>query len=391
MSRIAFVVQRYGLEVNGGAELHCRWIAEHLRPYYQVEVLTTCALDYMTWANHYRPGVEEINGVTVRRFPVKEPRNVPKFNKLSERVLRVPHGYLEELEWMRQQGPEAPGLLDYLHQEGQSYQAVIFFTYLYYSTFHGLPIVPERSLLVPTAHDELPIYLTIFRSTFHLPRFIIYNTEAERRFVEKRFHNGYIPNALVGTGIDVPADIQGERFRQRYGIQGDFVLYVGRIDTSKNCEELFAHFLRFKEQYDRPLSLVLLGKAMIPVPKVSEIVHLGFVEEQVKFDAMQAAQVVLVPSRYESLSMVTMESWLVGTPVLVNGACEVLKENCLQSNGGLWYDNREEFCAALELLLQLRPLRQVLAANGRVYVQNHYSWEVIEDKYRKILSALGAD
>lgn len=391
MKRIAFVVQRYGLEVNGGAELHCRWVAEHLSQYFEVHVITTCALDYMSWNNYYLPGESTLNNVVVHRFQVERPRNLRRFNRLSKKVFSTQHMYFDELEWMKQQGPYVPELLQYLQESKTSYSAFIFFTYLYFTTFFGIQIVPERSLLVPTAHDEAPIYLSLFRPIFHLPRFFIYNTEAEKQFVERLFSNQYIPNVVVGTGIEVPNDIDGERFRAKYGIEGDFILYVGRIDQSKNCHELFEYFARFKQSYSETLRLILIGRPGMRISVRPDVLPLGFVSEQDKFDALKAAAVVVIPSRYESLSMVNLEAWLTGTPVLVNGSCEVLRENCVRANGGLWYQNYEEFEAALTLLLGDTDLRKRLAVSGMTYASSKYAWKVVEQQYLHILGTLLAE
>src|SRR3974377_684657 len=181
--RIAFVVQRYGVEVNGGAELHCRWVAEHLSRHLPVDVLTTCAVDYQRWSHEYPAGRSELNGVSIQRFAVDRPRDRRRFQSLTQKVLSGPHTADDELVWMREQGPMSSDLLEFLSANSQKYEAVVFFTYLYATTYYGIQQVPERALLVPTAHDEPPIYLDLFRPVFTKPRFIIYSTETERRFV----------------------------------------------------------------------------------------------------------------------------------------------------------------------------------------------------------------
>jgi len=383
--RIALVVQRYGLEVSGGAELHCRWLAEHLNQYYDVHVITTCALDYTRWENHYPPGRDEINGVQVHRFRVDRRRDPKRFARLTVQLLGRPHAYWDELEWMRQQGPLSTGLSEFVRQQRSSYDVFIFFTYLYATTYFGLQLVPDKAVLVPTAHDEPVIYLSLFRPLFNLPRFIVYNTEVERRFVERLSGNYHVPSAVVGVGIDLPADLSGERFRQKYDLDGDFVAYVGRVDSSKNCDELLDHFLRFRQGYAGDLKLVVMGKGSLPVPQHPDVVPLGFVSEQDKFDGLQAASVVVIPSRYESLSMAMLEAWLAGTPVLVNGECEVLKEQCQRSNGGLYYHSYQEFELGLSLMLTRGGIGDRLAEAGRRFARENYSWSIIEQKYQALL------
>jgi glycosyltransferase involved in cell wall biosynthesis len=388
--RIAMVVQRYGLEVSGGAELQCRWLAEHLSQYYEVHVITTCALDYTHWDNYYPPGRDEINGVQVHRFRVDQPRDPKRFGRLTVQLLGRPHAHWDELEWMRQQGPLSADLLEFLRRQRSSYDVFVFFTYLYATTYWGLQLVPDKAVLIPEAHDEPVIYLSLFRALFHLPRLIVYNTEVERRFVERLSGNYHVPSAVVGVGIDLPADLSGERFRQKYDLDGDFVAYVGRVDGSKNCDELFDHFLRFRQRYEGDLKLVVMGKGSLPVPQHPDVVPLGFVSEQDKFDGLQAASAVIVPSRYESLSMAMLEAWLAGTPVLVNGECEVLKEQCRRSNGGLYYHSYQEFELGLSLMLTREGIGDRLAEAGRRFARKNYGWSVIEQKYRALLGMMAA-
>ena len=191
--RIAFVVQRYGLEVCGGAELHCRWVAEHLAKYCDVEVLTTCAVEHLPWDNHYPPGETDINGVLVRRFRLDFVRKHHPFDALSRRVFGEAHSYLDEVEWVKMLGPHSTDLLKHLARSRLDYDLVIFFTYQYFPTVFGLPLIPERAALVPTAHDDPTINLDVYNSVFHLPRLIIYNTETERSMVEWRFKNHQVP------------------------------------------------------------------------------------------------------------------------------------------------------------------------------------------------------
>lgn len=382
--RIAFVVQRYGLEVNGGSELHCRLIAERLSDQYHVEVLTTKAVDYISWENHYPNDVDLINGVTVRRFATEHPRDINKFNRYTDRLMsKTDRTLLDEYEWMRLQGPASYALLNYLEVHQNSYDAIIYFTYLYFTTYFGLQIAPGRSVFVPTAHDEPPIYFSMFRPIFHLPRYIAFNTPEERKFIHSRFGNEYIPNDIVGIGVDIPDHVPGEQqFRDKFQILGDFVLYVGRIDESKGCKEMIDYFLRFKQDCPSRIKLVLLGKPVMDIPEHPDIVPLGFVSDEDKFGAMQAAKVLIMPSKYESLSMVVLESMYMKTPVLVNGQCEVLKGHCERGNGGLYYFNYEEFKACLSFLCNQTDIGKRLGVQGKKYVEECYSWPVILDKVK---------
>lgn len=388
--RIAFVVQRYGLEVNGGSELHCRLIAERLTNQYHVEVLTTKAVDYITWENHYQNDVDLINGVTVRRFTTDHPRDMTKFNEYTGYLMSKPdRTLLEEYEWMRLQGPTSYALLRYLDINRGNYDAIIFFTYLYFTTYFGLQMASEKSILVPTAHDEPPIYFNMFRPIFHLPRYIVFNTLEERNFVHSRFGNQYIPYDVVGVGVDIPDYITDEEcFRAKFQVHDDFVVYVGRIDESKGCNEMFDYFLRFKSEYPSELKLVLLGKAVMNLPKHPDIIPLGFVSDEDKFGAMRAAKALIMPSKFESLSMVVLESMYMETPVLVNGQCEVLRGHCERGNGGLYYFDYEEFKVCLSFLCNQKEINKKLGAQGKRYVEKNYSWAVILEKFVNAIEAV---
>jgi len=180
--KIAFIVQRYGTEVLGGSEHLCRLIAERIASQHEADVLTTCARDYVTWKNEYPEGADRVRGVTVRRFANARTRDIAAFNRYSDWIFNNPHSRADEMEWLKQQGPWCPGLIEYLRRHQQQYDVLIFFTYLYAPTVVGLEVNPGRSVLVPTAHDEPAIRLEIFKEVFSRPAAIVYNTESERAF-----------------------------------------------------------------------------------------------------------------------------------------------------------------------------------------------------------------
>lgn len=379
--RVAFVVQRYGLEVNGGAELHCRQVVERLPSDVSVEVLTTCAQDYVTWENVYSPGLDSVNGVTVRRFPTIQPREA-NFGRRSAWIYNKPHTLQDEMNWLYAQGPLAPDLLDYISTHKRAYDVFVFFTYIYLPTALGLRLVADRALLVPTAHDEQALYLNIFKSLFHSPRAILYNTVEEKQLLEEQFQIEYIPNEIVGLGIDIPDSVDSQRFRAKYNLTEPYLIYVGRISTSKKCQFLFEYFERYKSAHPGPLKLVLMGKEEIPIPPRPDILSLGFVSEEDKFDGMAGADVFVLPSKFESLSMVFLESLAVGTPVLTDGHSEVLQGHCRRSNAGLYYFDYAEFEASLTVLLNNPQLLPMMGENGKMYVRQNYTWKQVIDKYK---------
>lgn len=387
---IAFVVQRYGLEINGGAELHCRWVAEHMRKYMPVEVLTSCAHDYITWRNHYPEGEEVINDVRVRRFPVTKPRSPEKFGRLQNYILEREHREKDELAWLEEEGPTSPKLIHFIRKHESDYDYFIFFSYRYYHAYWGIHTVPGKSILVPTAEHDPVIHLKIFRDLFRMPRAFIYNSEEERVMIQTLSRNQSVPGLVVGVGTEVPSSFSAERFRQKHGVDGPYMIYVGRIDQNKGCPHLFDHFLRFKKDTGSDIKLVLIGNTVLKIPSHPDVRHLGFLPEEDKFDALSGAELLVMPSFYESLSMVTLEAWALGRAVLANAHCEVLKGQCQRSNGGLYYENYPEFREALKLLLSSPRLRAVLGENGKAYYDANYTWDIIEKKYLAIMNELGA-
>ncbi len=379
--RIAIIVQRYGEEVSGGAELHARWLAEHLLPYVDVDVLTTRALDYLTWANYFPAGMSTVNGVTVHRFGVDHERRIEKHTALSNYVFFQEHSLLDEYNWLNVQGPISAALLQAIAERRDKYDIFIFFSFEYASTYYGIQIVPDKAILVPTAHDNEVLRLALFRNTFHLPRYIAYNTAAEREFVNRITRNQHVPGIDTGIGINVPDNIDGDRFRARYNLPDDFLLYVGRIDPAKNVVELFDFYQRYYENSDAPLPLVLMGRPVMPLPDHPGIRALGHVTEQDKFDGLAASLSLILPSLHESLSMIVLEAWLAGTPVMVHGNCGVTKRQVQLSNGGVYYHDYYEFEAGLNLLRDSAELATTLGRQGRIFAQTHYNWDTIVAKY----------
>ena len=383
--RIGFVVQRCGVEVNGGAESHCLQVAQRMSRHWNTEVLTTCALDYMTWENYYPEGTEEAGSTVIRRFSVDAPRDVAAFNRLSEELHARQKGatLAEQETWMRAQGPMSRELLDYLRMQEGSYDAFVFFGYLYATNYFGLPLVKDKACLAPLAHDEWTIYFSMWDRFFALPKTLIFNSQAERQFLRGRFPNTSLKGPVIGVGIEPPKTIEPDRFRTRYGITDPFLLYVGRIDESKGCATMFDYFIRWKSETGSPHKLVLLGSEVMPVPFHDDIIHLGFVGDEDKWEAMSACDWLINPSPHESLSMALLETWSVGRPALINGGCDVLTSHCRQSNGGLWYNNFHEWSAALSIVDE--ETKRVLGRQGQTYVRQYYSWERVERDYLALL------
>jgi glycosyltransferase involved in cell wall biosynthesis len=415
--RLAFIIQRYGTEVLGGSEQLCRLVAERLAAQHEVDVLTTCARDYVTWKNDYPEGPDRIRGVTVRRFANARTRDVAAFNKYSDWIYTNPHSRADEMEWLKQQGPWCPALVEYLRRHHQQYDVLVFFTYLYAPTVLGLEVAPGRSVLVPTAHDEPAIRLDIFKEVFGRAAALCYLTEAERQFVQHQFPDRPLLEEVIGVGVDIPQPYprmprapdgdsppveeseaeapqvpshlvaRGAVFRRRHRLHGPIALYGGRIDPGKGCEELIEYFSRYVKEGGEA-TLALMGVKLMSLPEEPYIRFAGLLSDQERLQALEAATVVVCPSPYESLSLLALESMSVGTPILANARSAVLVEHCVRSNGGLYYAEGDEFVECLKLLVGDAHLRNAMGLNGLEYVRRTCQWDVVLEKYERIFVKL---
>lgn len=407
--KIAFINQRYGLEVAGGSESYTRAMAEKLSEYLGdegvVEVLTSKALSYTTWEDHYEKDVEEINGVTVRRFSVKHKRSrlLQRGAGILMRRFHIHAKWLEELR-LKARGPYVPSLVSYIREHQEEYDAFIFVTYLYYPAYFGAKEVYDKAWFIPTAHDEEPIYMKLYKELFTRVRGIVYLTREEKDFVERHFANYKVPNRVLGMGISVKEDADGERFRKKFGIEGDYLIFAGRIEKNKGCGELIDYFTRYQEKYhdsgrerledgeiekkkDRNgvgLTLVLMGKNLMEIPRREDIRFVGFVSDEDKYDGMKGAKVICLPSQYESFSISLLEGMAYGNPALVNGESSVLKGHMERSGGGIFYRDYEEFEEGLKELLEDK-INKEIGEKAKAYVETEYDWEQIAKEFYQML------
>jgi glycosyltransferase involved in cell wall biosynthesis len=288
---------------------------------------------------------------------------------------------------MDMQGPVCPSLLDALEKEENEHDAFVFFTYLYYNTYWGLQRVKKPRTLVSTAHDEPALYLDMMKKVFELPDAFMFNTEAERNMLAKQFSFENKYQDIVGVGVEIPENVSSTIFSQRHGIFPPFILYAGRIEPGKGCQELIDFFVPYSRK-NKELTLVLIGKLLMEIPKHPKIKYLGFLSPEDKNAAMTAALTTIHPSRLESLCMAALESMAVETPILVQEQTDPLKQHCLKGSSGLFYSNREEFEEALDLLSADSRLRERMGKNGLRYVRDNYSWPKIIEKYKRLFDFL---
>jgi glycosyltransferase involved in cell wall biosynthesis len=375
--KLAFVVQRYGADIAGGSEGHCRELAERLSSRHQITVLTTCARDYVTWENVFPAGSAVENGVTVIRVPVARQRRIKVFADLSDEVFDGGASREKQEEWFRENGPDTPALLDYLRAHGRDFDLVLFWTYRYFQSYFGLPLVQERAVLVPTAEEDAAIDLDVLPQFFDRPAGYIFMTPEEQELVASRAFNPPRTSVVAGIGIDPPASTRPPRAAlDSLKLPSTYLLYLGRIDRNKGCEALLETFQEYVATR-KDVTLVLAGPAKIQIPSHPQIRALGYVSDDLRDALLAHARALVVPSWYESLSIVLLQAWNFAVPALVNGRCRVLAGQVTRADGGLYYMFPAEFDEAADYLLTHQEARDALGRQGFAYVEREYRWPTV--------------
>jgi glycosyltransferase involved in cell wall biosynthesis len=400
--RVAAVIQRYGREVVGGESL-CRSVMSRLRERFDVTVLTTCALDYQTWANVFPEGREEEDGVPVLRFPVVSPRNPRFFSLVSRFVLSRRRRGREWLSrsrlarmldsyWFKLQGPYCPGLPRYLAAHRDDFDVFLFYCYLYYPTAAGLPIVASKSILIPFAHDEATIYLNGFRELFRMPRALVFLSPEERSLMNGLFDISHLPQEVAALGVPTLDDLVGPdsispedvgAFRRRFGLDRPYFLFNGRIERSKGSDWLFSRFLSFVNTSSRDCLLVLAGRAYVGIPRSDRIRFLGYLSEREKSCAILGCEALVLPSPYESLSVALLEAFGLRRPAIVNAESAVLLGHIERSGAGFAVRDAAGFREAA--LRVLEGAGRELGERGYRYIKANYSWAGVEDSYSRLI------
>ena len=386
--KLACVIHRFGEEIAGGSEGHCRGIANRLAASHEVSIVTTCAKSHMTWQNEYPSGRSRLGDLSIHRFPVVRTRSMHRFAEISEIVFDGGASASDEEHWFRENGPEAPALLDFLNDHGRDYDRILFWSFRYYQTFFGLPLVADRSILLPTAEEDPSIRMRVLDRFFSLPRGFLFLTPEEQTLVADSCSHPLAPSRIVGSGLEpVLPGLGSEASLGSLGIAKPFVLYLGRIDPNKGCETLLRHFLRYAAD-NRSIQLVMAGPENMPMPTHPQVKRLGFVGEAVRETLLSNAAVLAVPSPFESLSLVLLEAWNHAIPALVNGRCGVLKGQALRANGALYYRNFDEFSRGLSEILSNPDVARRLGEQGLAYVNREYRWPQVISKVDDFLRTL---
>ena len=393
MRKIGFVIPWYGEDIPGGAEMELREVATHLqRAGMDVEILTTCVREFSAdWnENYYSAGTAVVEDIAVRRFPVRR-RDTAAFDRVNRRLMEGQHLSLQEEKTFVEEMVNSPQLYEYLKDASDDYALYVFIPYMFGTTYYGMQACPEKSVLIPCFHDEAYLYLRLFRQAYIQARGIIYNAMPEMELANKVYDFTTTEQICMGIGMDTNICANADAFRKAYRIQKPFLLYAGRKDAGKNVHTLLRYFAEYKQRHgDSDLQLVLIGGGSIEIPASvrDDVYDLGFVSRQDKYDAMAAAELLCQPSHNESFSLVIMESWLCGRPVLVHSQCAVTRDFARRANGGLYFQNYFEFEGCVQYILTHPEQARTMGQNGGAFVRENFDWDVIVEKYRAFFAKL---
>jgi glycosyltransferase involved in cell wall biosynthesis len=420
--KVAFVTPRYGGEIAAGAEHACRLIAEQLSLRHDVEVLTTASRDRRTWKNDYGEGADRIRGVLVRRFAVNQPHDADAFTHFSDRILGVPRSRAEEMEWVRRLGPSVPGLVEHLKRQNRSYEAIVFFSLVHWTTVHGLTVAPERSIVFPCVTLSPVLRFGLWPELLASARAIGLMSGSERTLLRSYLGVNAAREEMVGVGVDPshrqayprhqqdpadepavddetagqadePGDPEDDRadrgvpFRRRHRLYGPIVLYGGRVEPDNGCEEMLEYFDSYAAN-DGDTTLVLMGVKMMKVPDEPYVRQAGVLPDRERMVAYEAAEVTIAPGSDDPLALPVLESFAVGTPVLASARNDAAVEHCRRAGGGLYYRNRDEFVDALRMLMTRSKLREQLGEGGRQYVRQYFRWEAVLGRFERLVTLI---
>jgi glycosyltransferase involved in cell wall biosynthesis len=391
---------------------------------HDVEVLTTTARHPGTWKNEYTEGADRMRGVLVRRFAVTQPHDAPAFRQFTERILAAPRSRAEEMEWVRRLGPCAPGLVEHLKRQHRSYDALVFFSLVHWTTVHGMAVAPERSILFPCLHLDATLRFALWADTIASARAVALLSAAERKLLHGYIGMSPAREELVGVGVDPthrqayprhqqdPADEpvsdeerstqpdetadheddrtdRGVPFRRRHRLYGPMVLYGGRVAPDNGCEEMLEYFHSYAST-DGDTTLVLMGVKMMKVPEEPCLRQAGVLPERERMVAYEAADLTIAPDWDDPLALSTLESLAVGTPVLASARNAAAVEHCRRAGAGLYYANKDEFVETLRLLTSRTKLREQLGEAGRQYVRQYYRWDAVLGRFERLVTVVRA-
>lgn len=393
MKKIAFVAPWYGDNIPGGAEAALRGVANHLyEAGVDVCILTTTVEKFTAdWnKNYYKPGnYKSASGIPIKRFKIRK-RDSAAFDAVNQKLINGETISEADEQIFNREMINSPDLYEYIKKNSGDYTAFVYIPYMFGTTYHGVMACPEKAVLIPCFHDEAYAYLKSFREVYSKAAGMLFNAEPEKYLTEKIYNLSGVKQEVMGLGVDTGLTYDAGRFRDKFNIHDPFILYAGRKDEGKNIYTLINYFKRYKEETDSRLKLVLIGGGEIKVPVAikNEVIDLGFVDIQDKYDAYSAAELLCQPSKNESFSFVIMESWLCKRPVLVHEDCEVTKNFVSVSNGGLYFRDYYDFRGTVDYIINNPETGDKMAENGYKFVCDNFAWDVIVKKYKKFFEEL---
>lgn len=386
MKTIGFVAPWYDENIPGGAEMALRGVTTHLHESgVSVEILTTCVKEFSAdWnKNFYPDGTEIIHGFPVRRFKVRK-RDTAAFDQVNAKL--IGHGKevpVEEEKIFMQEMVNSPDLYTYMRDHTDDYSLYVFIPYMFGTTFYGVQVCPEKSVMIPCFHNESYSHMKILKPVFEKIGGMIYHAAPEMQLANELFSLDNVKQTVLGTGVYTDLTCDAQAFRDKFGITEPFIIYAGRKDHGKNVHILIKYFAEFKKRIGTDLKLVLIGGGSMEVPESvkDDVIDLGFVSIQDKYNAQAAALLLCQPSPNESFSLVIMESWLCHRPVIVYEPCDVTKNFAIESNGGLYFNDYFDFEGCVNYMLTHPQEADAMGENGRQYVLDNFAWDVIVEKY----------
>ncbi len=388
---VIFVTPWYG-HFAGGAEVAARSFSEQLsRRGWKVEVLTTCCRDpYSSWWQNTLPeGTEQLNGVTVRRFPVNiEGEQV--FHELNAKHITT--GLTEESEQVAfvNHSINSDALVEYAarHTAGQ---LVIALPYTQGVVHALVTALAGRVCVMSCLHDEPQMYWSTTGNMLAASRQMFFLTAEEKTLAIRHYGvmmgRRLVESPVVGVGTELPEGIERllsdetrvDSLLEELDLPANYFVYLGRKDVGKNVPLLVRNFKAYLAQGGQAHLLFLGGGVPELVPNDTGMRDLGFLSEDQKFAVLARSQGLINLSENESFSLAIMEAWLCGVPVVVSANCEITSAHCLKSGGGVAVTSQTEFVTMLRAL-ESNELRRALGTAGGRYARQQYSWDSVIDR-----------
>lgn len=395
---IVFIIPWYGDDIRGGAEMECNYLAHSLSDVgYPVEVFTSCVKDAASdrGTNTIEPGNYQESGITVRRFKVREQRNLDNYNQSNLRIYNNDNFTKKDEKIYFEEDINSPDMYEYITKHKDKYRVFIFMPYLYGITFNGSNYCEDKSILIPCLHDESYAYMDILKRKMNSFKGMVFLSKPEKDLAERLYGLERVKKKVLGAEVETgwQNNCDAERFRDKFKISGEFILYAGRKDPGKKADELIEFFLKYKEESNSDLKLIMIGGGALPVEipykYQMDVIDLGFVSVEDKHDAFAACTLFCNPSYYESFSIVIMEAWLAKRPVLVSEHCMVTTNFAEETNGGLWFANYEIFKGCINYMIENPKICAQMGENGYQYVMEHFTKEAIANNYIRFIEECG--